>query len=77
MNLYIWHQVLAVEMRKAWFPNTDLLHTDPNQQKAYMLLSISVAVLAAMALTYGLEQPVSKKLNQWYKRLEAKANRNA
>jgi hypothetical protein len=69
MNLYIWHQVLAVEMRKAWFPNTDALHSDPKQQMAYMVLSVSVAVLAAMAVTYGLEHPASKRLNRLYKRL--------
>ena len=60
MNLYIWHQVLAVEMRKAWFPNTELLHTDHNLQMAYTLLSYSVAILAAMIMTYGLEQPMQK-----------------
>lgn len=51
MNLYIWHQVLAVEMRKAWFPDTNLLHTDRNLQSAYMLLCASVALLVAMAVT--------------------------
>lgn len=64
MNLYIWHQVLAVEMRKAWFPDVELLHTDRLLQSAYMALCISVALLAAMAVTYGLEQPVSR----WMKR---------
>lgn len=67
MNLYIWHQVLAVQMRIAWFPNVDLLHTDKNLQSAYMLLSISVAVLAAMAVTFGLEQPVSKWANRRFR----------
>lgn len=70
MNLYIWHQVLAVEIRKAWFPNTDALHSDPNLQKAYMLLSVSVAILAAMTVTYGLEQPTSRYLNRLYRRIE-------
>jgi len=64
MNLYIWHQVLAVQMRIAWFPDTDLLHTDRNLQSAYMLLCICVAVLAAMITTYGIEQPASKWLNR-------------
>lgn len=64
MNLYIWHQVLAVQMRLAWFPDINLLHTDSRLQSAYMLLCISVAVLAAMAVTYGLEQPVSKWANR-------------
>lgn len=66
MNLYIWHQVLAVQMRIAWFPDINLLHTDRNLQSAYMLLSVSVAILAAMAVTYGLEKPVSKWLNRQF-----------
>ncbi len=64
MNLYIWHQVLAVQMRTAWFPDTNLLHTDRRLQSAYTLLCFSVGILAAMALTFGLEQPVSKWLNR-------------
>lgn len=64
MNLYIWHQVLAVQMRIAWFPDVNLLHTDPNLQSAYMLLCAAVALLAAMAVTFGLEQPVSRWLNR-------------
>ncbi|MBP3645883.1 MAG: acyltransferase [Clostridia bacterium] len=73
MNLYIWHQVLAVEMRKAWFPNTELLHTDHNLQMAYTLLSYSVAILAAMIMTYGVEQPVQKWIHKiicWRKKHE-------
>lgn len=65
MNLYIWHQVLAVQMRMAWFTDTNLLHTDRNQQAAYMLLCISVALLAAMALTFGLERPFSRWANRY------------
>jgi len=64
MNLYIWHQVLAVQMRMAWFPDVNLLHADRKLQSAYTLLCISVAVLAAMAVTYGLEQPVSRWANR-------------
>lgn len=60
MNLYIWHQVLAVQMRMAWFPDTAALHAAPAQQQAYTALCISVALLAAMAVTYGVEQPVSR-----------------
>ena len=64
MNLYIWHQVLAVEMRKAWFPNTELLHTDHNLQMAYTLLCYSAAIIAAMIATYGVEQPCQKWLQK-------------
>ena len=59
-NLYIWHQVLAVEMRKAWFSDFEKLHADPKLQWAYMTLSAAVAVLAAMVMTYGLEQPAAR-----------------
>jgi len=67
MNLYIWHQVLAVQMRMAWFPDANQLHLDRRLQSAYMLLCISVAVLTAMAVTYGLEQPFSRWANKHFK----------
>ena len=68
MNLYIWHQVLAVQMRIAWLPDFNLLHTDRNLQAAYTMLNISVALLAAMAVTFGIEQPVSRWANRLYGR---------
>ncbi len=64
MNLYIWHQVLAVEMRKAWFGDAEALHASLSQQQAYTALSFSVAVLAAMAFTYGLEKPAALGLEK-------------
>lgn len=64
MNLYIWHQFLSVEMRLAWFPDTEALHSEPNQQWAFTVLCYSVSILAAMAATYGWEQPVSRVLHQ-------------
>ena len=64
MNLYIWHQVLAVQMRLAWFPDINLLHTDLRLQAAYTALCYSVALLAAMAVTFGLEQPFSRWANR-------------
>ena len=67
MNLYIWHQVLAVQMRIAWFPDANLLHSDRNLQSAYTLLCVSVALVVAMAVTYGLEQPVSRWANKRFK----------
>ena len=68
MNLYIWHQTLAVQMRLAWFPDTNLLHTDKNLQAAYTLLSFSVAILMAMIMTYGLEQPAARWIAKLRKR---------
>ena len=72
MNLYIWHQILAVQMRVAWFPDADTLHITPAQQRAYTLLCFSVSILVAMAATYGLEQPVARAVNAWIKRLGRK-----
>lgn len=54
MNLYIWHQVLAVQMRRLWFGDTEALHSTLSQQQAYTALCFAVAILAAMAFTYGL-----------------------
>ena len=74
MNLYIWHQILSVQMRVAWFPDANTLHITPVQQRAYSLLCFSVAILVAMAATYGLEQPAARAVNAWIKRLGRKRN---
>jgi len=71
-NLYIWHQVLAVEMRKAWFPDADQLHADPRLQWAYMTLCVCVAILSAMIMTYGLEQPAAKWIDNLRKNYRRK-----
>lgn len=67
MNLYIWHQILAVQMRTAWFSDAGALRADPAQQWAYTTLCISVSVLTAMIATYGLERPAAKAVNGWIK----------
>ncbi len=61
-NFYIWHQVLAVQMREAWFADVSALHSDIGLQWAYTVLSISVSILVAAAVTYGLEQPLSRRI---------------
>ncbi|MBE0601490.1 MAG: hypothetical protein IH607_06845 [Firmicutes bacterium] len=60
MNLYIWHQILAAGLLRPLFPDT--LHTDPNMQKVFTLTSYALAILTAMAFTYGLEHPAAKRL---------------
>jgi len=57
MNLYIWHQVLCVQLIKPLFPDT--LHTDTLLQTAFTLLCYSLSILVSMAFTYGLEQPAA------------------
>lgn len=60
MNLYIWHQVLSVQMRQSWFPDASALHASLPQQWAYTVLCFSVSILVAMTATFGLEQPLSR-----------------
>ena len=72
MNLYIWHQVLAVQMRKSWFADVNMLHGDENLQRAYTLLCFSVAILAAMAFTYGVEKPAARGMEKCAARLKCK-----
>jgi peptidoglycan/LPS O-acetylase OafA/YrhL len=60
LNLYIWHQVLCMQLIKPLFPVS--LHDDYNLQVIYTLLSLAAAILAAMAFTYGLEHPAARFL---------------
>ena len=69
-NLYVWHQVLAVSMREAWFPDADALRSDLNLQRAYTVLCLSVSILAAMATTCGLERPLARKIKGNHQRRE-------
>ena len=62
-NLYIWHQVISVQVAKNLFPST--LHNDHPLQQAYTLLCFAFSILVAMAVTYGLEQPIAKRMAQF------------
>ncbi|MCL1854865.1 MAG: acyltransferase family protein [Clostridia bacterium] len=57
-NLYIWHQPLAALIAGDWFPDT--LHGSLPMQQAYTAACFSIAILAAMAVTFGVEQPVTR-----------------
>ncbi len=74
MNLYIWHQILAVQMRQAWFPDTNALHASAPQQWGYTVLCFSVSILVAMTATYGLEQPVARAANRMIKHFGRQKN---
>ena len=65
-NLYIWHQLLAVQIRLAFY--NDSLHSDPKQQVAYTLLCFGAAVLCAMTATYGIEQPCARRMQALFGR---------
>ena len=60
-NFYIWHQFLAVQYVRWWFPST--LHTTPGLQYAFTALCYLSALAVAAAVTYGLEKPAAKAIN--------------
>ena len=57
-HLYIWHQMLAVELRGLFF--AEGLHENKEQQIWYSLICAGVALLAAVIGTYGIEKPGAK-----------------
>ena len=57
-NLYIWHQLLSVQIRQAFFPDT--FRADRPMQVAYTLLCFSCSILAAMLATFGVELPCAR-----------------
>ena len=57
-NLYIWHQLLSVQIKHAFFDAG--LQASRNQQIVYTLLCFGVSILVAMAVTYGVEHPCSR-----------------
>ena len=73
-NLYIWHQVLSVQIARNLFP--DSLHSDTQLQVIYTLLCFSVSILVAMAATFGVEQPASRLLDRLRTRRPPPAARN-
>lgn len=66
LNLYIWHQVLSVQVARNLFPDT--LHADPMLQKAFTLLCFSLAIVVAMAATWGVEKPAARWMEKWYQK---------
>ena len=61
-NFYIWHQFLAVQYVRNWFPNT--LHSDPGLQWAFTVLCYASTLVLAAALT-----EVTDRVADWGKTL--------
>jgi len=61
-NLYLWHQVIGVQLVGNLFPAT--LHSDPQLQRAFTLLCFAVSILAAMAATFGVEKPAARLMEK-------------
>ncbi len=75
-NLYIWHQYLSVQFAQKLYPST--LHGDMQLQKSFTLLCYAVSILAAMAATYGVEQPAARLMERarlaYFKNRERKSH---
>lgn len=75
MNFYIWHQLLAVQIRLRWFPNMEALHSDLSSQTLYSYVCWMTALLAAMIFTHGLELPAARGLDRIRARYHHKIRR--
>ncbi len=70
-NLYIWHQVIAVFLKEHHIPKWSG-DTPPNElydtpwMRKYFVLSLILAVIVAVAVTYLFEIPVTDRLRKKY-----------
>lgn len=76
-NLYIWHQVLCVYLKRNHIPfyEGDKAPNELGDQAwmwKYFILSIVVAIVAACLSTFFIEKPLSK----WIMRIGIKENKN-
>lgn len=62
-NFYIWHQLLAVQMRLAFY-DTQELHSTLRMQQGFTLLCYSVAILVSAFLTFYFEKPMANLINR-------------
>lgn len=75
-NFYIWHQVLAVELRINLF-DTDYMRSNNGLQMAFTLLCWSLAILLSAFMTYYVEKPANTFiLTQYQRRLSNEGPKN-
>jgi len=67
-QVYLWHQVLAVQFRTWRIPASE--HVNPNMvgdrgwQVAYVLLVTACTLVISTAVTYLVEQPLTRRLTR-------------
>lgn len=70
MNYYLWHQNLAVHLKRLGIPYS--AYDLPNQagdrpwQYQYTFLCFALSLLAAIATTYLVEKPCARLLRRWF-----------
>ncbi len=69
MNYYLIHQTVIVHMKRMKFPPSvsDTPHTAGEQpwQDRYTLLSFGISLLLAVLITYLVEKPAARLLDEW------------
>lgn len=66
-QFYIWHQLIAVQLKKWNLPPTEFdfpQADDPAWRLPYTLLCFAAALTLAAAITYCFERPIARKLRQ-------------
>jgi peptidoglycan/LPS O-acetylase OafA/YrhL len=61
-NLYIWHQLIALELlkRKIPLPGTLDPHNDPGWQLTFTVVATTTGILFSTFITYAFERPILK-----------------
>lgn len=76
MNYYLWHQNLAVHLKRLGVPYSEF--DLPNQagdrpwQYRYTFLCFGLSVLVAVLVTYLVEKPCARLLQRWFARRDAR-----
>lgn len=80
-QFYIWHQYLAVKLRKWGFPpsQSETPHYDGEVawQYRFTFCAFGLALLVAIVLTYGFERPIARLGAKKYKEFQEKRRMNA
>lgn len=75
MNYYLWHQNLAVHLKRLGVPYSEFAL--PNQagdkpwQYQYTFLCFGLSLAAAILVTYLVEKPCARLLHRWFARRDA------
>jgi peptidoglycan/LPS O-acetylase OafA/YrhL len=75
MQFYIWHQFIAVQLRRWRFPPSQaLLPNEAGEQPwqwYFTLCAFGIPLVLSLLLTYGFERPIARAVLAWYKRRAA------
>ena len=77
MNYYLIHQVIVVHLKRIHFPpsvsETPNMAGEQPWQNQFTLAAFGLSLAAAILITYGIEKPCGRLLDQWRARKKASA----